>query len=108
MKIETKFEINNLVQHKFDVGSKQGHQLYEVMEIATATCYAGTQNFYSCRSIIIQNHKSYDKMEEKITQSIHHSIAKDGSITPAWQKFREDELIVAKQELIDIILSGAK
>ena len=39
MKIETKFDINNLVKRKFDRNQKNVRQGMEVMEIITQTCW---------------------------------------------------------------------
>lgn len=105
MKIETKFDINNLVQHKFNkcTSLENGDVVcaYEVMDITTNTCYAGTQIFYDLRPI----HKIFftsgyaDKKKTSIDIGTGYTKFQNG-----WIRYREDELIAAKQSDIDLIL----
>ena len=106
MKLESKFDINNLVSHKFQTIEKDGFPVYEVLEVITQTCYGGTQVFYDCRMIFLR--KEYAS-EWKSTGEFKYSIAvgiskEDGKM--GTQRFREDELIEAKKEYIDVILGG--
>ena len=103
MKIETQFTINNLIKHKFDTGEKAGHTLFEVLGISTDTCYAGTQIFYTCRPILlIKIWKDKWKEEGEFDWEVKHGVSgKDGH--NALQKYREDEIVEAPNELVDIV-----
>jgi hypothetical protein len=104
MKIETKFDVNNLVKRKFDADTKDGFVAMEVMEIVSQTCYAGTQVFYSCRHIYAKREfKGFG--EKEFTWSVGHGVSKEDA-QMGWQKYREDELVEAPQNQIDIILGG--
>jgi hypothetical protein len=108
MKIETKFDVNNFVVRKFDTNEKDTFRVLEVMEVISQTCYAGTQVFYLCRAMVAN--KEYEKQwkqEGEYTWVIGHVLGKDENST-GWRKYREDELIEAKQEHVDLILNGGE
>lgn len=74
---------------------------YEVMEVVTQTCYAGTQVFYLCRPLFRFYTKDYSfKEPEKrnVLTDILHGEKMD-------VKFREDEVRACAQEIVDIIKS---
>ncbi len=106
MTIETKFDVNNLVKAKFDKGTENHFQLFEVMQVETNTCYAGTQNFYLCRAITAKK-KFKDEWSKKgeFEWLICHGIGST-DFAIGWGKYREDELVEAPKEQIDIILGG--
>jgi len=105
MKLESKFDINNLVQHKFDNRDSDTITCLEIMEVRTETCYAGTQVFYHTRNIVAMKKYKHDyKKEGEFIWEIGHSIDKYGNKNISWEKYREDELIACSQENIDIIL----
>ncbi len=105
MKIETKFDINNLVKRKFDSDYNHSKCCLEVMEVITQTCYAGTQVFYLCRSIILNKEFEHEyKKDGNFKWVICHGVSQEEN-TLAWRKYREDELIEAPIGLIDIILN---
>ncbi len=105
MKIETKFDINNLIAHKFQQGGNIMN-IMEVMEIETVTCYAGTQNFYICRLLVLEKvFKNSYSNEGKFRWRIAHSIGKE-DFASGWKKYREDEMIEAPQELIEIVMGN--
>lgn len=125
MEIKTKFDINNLVKHKFEMGIDSGLKtipVLEVMEVIAQKCYAGTQVFYLCKQIIVQKNRSvYDELNS-VTQKIlnkanelesvdkyyiHPTFGNDVNDT-GWKKYREDELVEAPQNEIDIILGTDK
>lgn len=97
MIIESKFKVNDLVKQKFSNCGNKFHA-FEVAEVLTQTCYAGTQCFYQCRAIIAS--KEYDNNFNKsagFTWDIFHGISsQDGGL--GWQKLREDELIELTEE----------
>lgn len=106
MKIETKFEINNLVKRKFDSDYENSRCCLEVMEIISQTCYAGTQVFYLCRSIILNKQFEHEyKKEGAFKWVILHNVSQEEN-NLGWRKYREDELIEAPNEIIDIILNN--
>lgn len=96
MTIETKFKINDLVQHKFAKSPtlkgmndlKTSIKFFEVLYIHTETCSAGTQVFYRCRPYypIVEN--AYKADSEII--DIGFGIGQNG--TEGTSYFREDEL----------------
>lgn len=96
MKIETKFDIGNLVVHKFDTPKRQDMIVFEVLEHLVQICYGGVQIFHFCRPIYIL----------KIGADWHvtHGRVKDESGL-GMMKLREDEIIQAPQKYIDIILN---
>lgn len=103
MEIKTKFNVNDLLKRKYDVDPKNTVFALEVMSITSETCYAGTQVFYQCRTILAK--KEFElKYQEKgeFTWEIHHAIGSDGN-TLGWQRYREDELVEALKETKNII-----
>jgi hypothetical protein len=96
MTIETKFKINDLVQHKFAKAPtlkglndlKTAIKFFEVLYIHTETCSAGTQVFYRCRAYYPIVESSY-KEDSKIID-IGYGLGEDGKQGTTY--FREDEL----------------
>lgn len=108
MRIETKFDVNNFAVRKFDTNAKDVIQVLEVMEVISQTCYAGTQVFYLCKPVIAQKKYENDwKKDGEFTWVIGHGINKDDNST-GWKKYREDELIEAPKEHVDLILNGGE
>ena len=104
MKIETQFDVNNLVKRKFDTQSRTQMNCLEVMEVISQTCYAGTQVFYLCRPIIAQKEfKNQYKEEGEFTWTILHGISQEENKS-GWRKYREDELIECPKEEMDVYL----
>lgn len=107
MEIKTKYAVNDLVKHKYQSIQLNGDDLcYEVLEIKTHTCYAGTQVFYDCRAIVKQIEKEPFSLEVKPEgkYSIGFSIARDTN-SMGTEKFREDELIDCDEQLKNQILN---
>jgi hypothetical protein len=110
MKIETKFDINNLVVSKYQrnqITQKSKNDLllcFEVIDIKTGTCMAGTQVFYVCRSIHGMTDTNYieGKRVTTYTDFTAGSNSKGEYIT-----FREDEIIEAPKEVIDLVLGNS-
>ena len=110
MKIETKFDVNNLVVSKYQrnpIAAKSKNDLvccFEVIDVNTGTCMAGTQVFYVCRSI-------HGIADTDYVDGKRVTTYKDFSIgtTPKgeYTTFREDELIGAPQEVIDLVLGNS-
>lgn len=110
MEIKTQFDIHNLVQRKFDTGSKSVTTLLEVMDIKTETCIAGTQVFYATRPIsIVKEYNDKWNDEKGFELRVMHGFTNEKLNTLTnLPIYREDELITAKQEYIDIILGNNK
>lgn len=100
MKIETKFDVNNLVKRKFDK-QLMGKKLFclEVMEVISQTCYAGTQVFYLCRPVYAENNRN--------EWDVFHGVNATSDNQTGWRKYREDELVQCSDEEIKIILGEA-
>jgi hypothetical protein len=108
MKIETEFDVHNLVKRKFDKNTTDTVQLLEVMAIKSDTCYAGTQIFYHCRSVVA--HKNFKHEFSKTGDyewSIGHGVNND-SDRLAWRQYREDELVDAPEDEMNLILNGGE
>ncbi len=101
MTITTRFNVNDLVKHKFDTPAERRIVVAEVLEIFIQQCYGGTQIWYLCRRIQAEKLKlgllgtSSDASAEKWAIG-HHLSREDGAM--GWQKYREDELIPATPE----------
>lgn len=101
MNIKTKFNLNELVKHKYDSNKKDMICLLEVLTIMTEACYAGNQVFYLCRAIIA--HKELNlplrkEDEESDTWFLAHGVHSSDDFKIGWRKYREDELIAAPKE----------
>ncbi len=101
MEIKTKFNINDLVQYKFHIeNNKRSTFFYEIQFIHTETCSAGSQVFYLCRPIAILYSEHYLD-NAKVIELSDFDLRKprDGE----YQKFREDEIVPASKNLIEIM-----
>lgn len=110
MKIETKFDINNLVVSKYQInplGKKAENEVlccFEVIDIHTGTCMAGTQVFYDVRAIHGITKTDYSS-GKKVTTYTDFAI---GSTSKGeYTRMREDELIEAPKEVIDLVLGNS-
>jgi hypothetical protein len=97
MTIQPKFQINDLVQHKYQKSAvaqynlldKNGAKFFEVLYIHTETCSAGTQVFYRLRPFFPVPDNAFKQEDSKIIDisfGMHHDTA-HGTVY-----FREDEL----------------
>ena len=66
MKISTKFEVGDRVQHKYWINKEELGITFYINEIKTVTCYVGTQVIYYCRPIITHLRKKYDEKDYKL------------------------------------------
>lgn len=94
MNIETKYNVNDLVQHKYQkaFGAKR-KSAFEVIEIVTNSCYAGSQVFYKCRMI-------HSVTEERLSD-IYEIVdfGPTGTSNGEYVEFREDELKPCEETL---------
>jgi len=101
MKITTKFDVHDLVKHKYDIPEEGQINALEVLEITTSSCYVDTQVVYACRPIVaMEAKKVYGGGVVKYMKIAHGISNKD---MPVYQKYREDELILIDEESIKII-----
>lgn len=104
MKITTKFNVNELVLHKYNGGRNKRIVGYEILEIVSQSCYAGTQIFYLCRAIIAEKILISPFDEDKgFVWTIAHATSNDPSAPMAWTRFREDELVTASLTDVEIL-----
>ena len=110
MKIETKFDVNNLVVSKYQrnpIGQKSKNDLlccFEVIDIHTGTCMAGTQVFYDVRAI--HGITETDYVDGKRVTTYKDFVA--GSTSKGeYIRMREDELVEAPKEVIDLVLGNS-
>lgn len=104
MEFKTKFDINNLLQYKFEKSGEDRISALEVIEVLAQSCSAGVEVFYLCRSICAEKkfkhpYKNEGDFEWIIGHGIHNQ---DFSL--GYKKYREDELVELKQEHINVIL----
>lgn len=97
MTITSLYEMNQILIRKF---TKNNNKLvaFEVLQIESSTCSAGTQIFYFCRPIIIT--KEPFSKEEK--WNVNFGVGKTGGEL-GWEKLREDELLPAPANITDIL-----
>lgn len=103
MNIKTKFEVSDVVEHKYATDFEGATTLYDIKEITTQSCYALTQVFYSCKIInVVKVHKNkYDK-DSPIEFKVVLSHAKhEGEM--GWIKLREDDLKPVSKEMKEIL-----
>lgn len=100
MEIETKFNVNDLTQRKYDRTSSV-IAILEIMEIQSITCYSLTQIFYHCRVIMMKSVFKEVKGKETVYEWIvERTIDRDNN----YPKFREDELIPCSDKYKKIVL----
>lgn len=99
MTIETKFNINDLVQTKYQREVVGEHMIaLEVIEIKCVNCYTTAQIFYLCRPLhAIMKHKIGDVKNEAV--DIVMGRYKDQE----YSQFREDELKPCSEKVANII-----
>lgn len=109
MKIESKFDVHSLVVYKFQKSvfdQKQKNDLlvcFEVMEVITHSCYSGTQIWYDLRPIHgIKSTDWVDKKEVIRWTDFVVGMPRDRE----YMRMREDEMIDAPKELVDLILGN--
>lgn len=107
MKIETKFDVNNLVVSKYQRNPLKLKTkttalcCFEVIEVHAVTCMAGTQVFYDVRVIHgITDTKYVD--DKRVTTYEDFGIG--SSPKGEYSRMREDELVEAPKEVIDLVL----
>lgn len=99
MKIETKFNVNDLTQRKYD-SNDTTIMVCEIIEIVPVVCIAGTQVFYITRPIMLNRVPKYKDGETTYKWAVERAIYRDNTIP----KFREDELIPCSDEYKKIVL----
>jgi hypothetical protein len=106
MKIETKFDVNNLVVSKYQrntLTKEAGVETvmcFEIIDITTGTCMAGTQVFYDVRAIHGIATTKYNSGEKSIA---FHDFVVGYSSKGEYIRLREDEIVLASQEIIDLV-----
>lgn len=107
MNIETKFNINDLVQHKFQRSgwTEKTGVCFEVIEISCINCYTTAQVFYTCRPIHAVIEKKFSIKEETKPQIIDFGPGSKGE--QEYLKFREDELKPCSDLLKEAIQKNA-
>lgn len=104
MKIQTNYDVHNLVCHKFG-HNVNGMVAFEIMEVNAQVCYGGTQVFYLVKPIILSKvFKDKWKDDGDFSWDVGIGRSKDDNGT-GWQRLREDELIDCPQNFVDIILN---
>jgi hypothetical protein len=109
--IETKYDVENLVQHKYQRATPNSSKVasaYEIEEIITQTCYAGTQVFYDCRSLhlVYETEFKENARIRKVVDCAHAINSESGRV--ATVRFREDELKDCPEDLINEIKNFLK
>src|SRR5262245_56378563 len=102
IQINPQFDINNLLITKYHNHNKNKIICFEVMEVQTQTCSAGTQIFYLCRLLIAE--KLFRSEEWTVGIGMSGPHGEESGL----KKFREDELVQAPDEVIYILLGTEK
>jgi hypothetical protein len=103
MKIETKFNVNDIVEAKRSVHGDDSFIAYEIMEILSNTCYVGTQIDYLARPMLCTHERIKPYGDEKYKWKIDVAYGKDIHDS-GWKRYREDELIEASNEARSVII----
>jgi len=107
MKINSKFNINDLVKCKYDTELLEKNiGALMIMEVHTQSCYAGTQVFYLCRQIVGKKESDRWETPKKEYWIIGHGATNESRV--AWGKYREDELVAISKEAKEIIENAGK
>ena len=99
MQLETKFAVNDLVQHKYN---HQSSMVMEVMQIDIQICMGGVQVFYQCRLLVPQYKNSFTRPER--FAGFEAAILKDNAV---YAKFREDEIIMCSDIIAGMVKNPA-
>lgn len=91
MKTQTKFNINDLVQHKFTNNKTDVVNFMEVIEIQMQICYGGKQEWYLCREM----QYIYFPQDHGGAWVFGQERADKGK---EYKKYRADELIPVSKE----------
>lgn len=106
MTIETKFNINDLVQHKFQRPIREKPQqaiAFEVIEINSICCYTTAQVFYVCRPIHAIVEEQRDEKFKRIFELVNFAAGRLKDTE--YLKFREDEIKICDESLKALILN---
>jgi len=106
MNIKTKFGVNDLLVGKYqrspfaERSKSESLICFEVMDVNTQTCMAGTQVFYVCRPIhgLIKN----EYVDGEFVVSFVN-LAVGATTRGEYGTFREDELVAASNEVIELV-----
>lgn len=95
MEIQTEYKVGDLLETKYsDYGPK--HMIaYEVAEIITVTCLAGTQVYYRCRAIVFK--LGYEKRWTIERTGVHTNMKEE------YYKYRSDELVPASHMVYAVL-----
>lgn len=100
MIIKPKFNINDLIQHKFCRPNDDVKSFYEIIDVQTITCCAGTQVFYHCRLHQLHFEKQFGLMKkdkEPKLEAISHRVK---SIPESqYTSLREDEVKACSKDI---------
>jgi hypothetical protein len=99
MIVETKFNIGDLLKHKYSRDTTGHISAVEVLDVKTHTCMAGTQVNYSCRAIQGRLKKSFLDDTSVGEWEVFFGVAPDDGI----MSLREDELAVLPDNLKEVI-----
>ena len=110
MKVDTKFNVGDLVQHKMNSNRLDDPAInkiifYEIREIVVQVCYNDAQTFYACESLIYilcplrERHGKSERMIGPLERGIPH---RDAPRLAEWHKIREDDLISFEKMNVEI------
>lgn len=99
MKIESKFNVGDIVKFKYQTSSNENMTVLEAHQVSTETCIGGTQIFYYCRLIAL--YKQYkEKYKSEGEYKWVSGIAWSNDLSSKLQRLGEHELIkLTKEEL---------
>ena len=104
MTIETRFNIGDLVQYKFQKNeiTKLTPIALEVIEIHCVNCYTTAQVFYTLRPIHVETDYDFKEMKYRVKNFL---AGASRNSREEYVKFREDELKPCSEENKNILLA---
>jgi hypothetical protein len=105
MKINTKFDIGDIVQLKYEFSDADHKKMaYEIMAITSESSYGGAEIHYYCRSlhlIGIQNEDKSRIIGWELRRGYRANVQNDNQL--GTNKFIETELVEAGRQVKEII-----